>query len=215
MKKASILFVFLLVITSNFYSQSKKLTAVELFMALPAEYMGGKKSERNGFFDEMSAESDFLSFSVSNSEVPKIIAESFANPQSSGHLRVFHSKSQTIIALCFQTVDAANSNSLAARLENMKVQLFMLEYKNGKFADVTESILPKITIDEAHKFLTENYEMKNVQKDEILIEKQVGPMDNGVLVTAKTKGRRAVITLKWYKWTGTEFMEAEYKMRKS
>lgn len=85
----------------------------------------------------------------------------------------------------------------------------LLENKGGKWTNVTNAMLPKVSVDEAYKVLTENFKM-NVKKEDVWVETQISRDKNGLQTVARIKGDDSITTLKWFKWTGRDFAEGEF-----
>jgi hypothetical protein len=205
MKKTALLLIFTIAFCANAFAQ-KTLTAKQLFMSLPNEYINGTAKERATFLTfPKSIKTDFLSFMITENAVPKMIAGDFKEPQSIGDLRVFRGKSSTIVGLRYQIGDGKEMNPTP---DTTKIITVLLERKGGKWMDVTESMLPKVSSDYAHKVLTENFKM-NVKAEDVWVETQISKDKNGLLTVARIKGNDAVTTLKWFKWNGQDFVETE------
>lgn len=208
MKKTFILLSFLfLAFTSNAFAQ-KTLTAKQLFMQLPNDYINGSKAEKATFLSfPDSIKTDTLSFFISENAVPKKIAGDFQVPQSIGSMRVFRGKSSIIVGLRYQVDNRKEQNPT---VDTTKVITVLLEYKGGKWTDVTDSKMPKVSADYAYKVLSENFQMKGLKKEDVWVETQLGIDKSGLAAVARIKGDTSVTDLKWFKWTGKNFVEAEY-----
>lgn len=211
MRKTFILLLFLVLgLSANAFAQKNPKNAVDFFAALPAEYMTGTRAERlgtkdrGGYLMTQSVKPDFLTFSLFEDQVPQIIRGSLKVPQGLGQLKLFRGKSKTIIGLSFQISDKNEANPTT---DTVYWHTFLLEYKGGKWSNVTASLMPKVTVDEAYKVLTEDFQMKDVKKEDVRIEAQLNADKNLLLFVAKRKGDDSVTTLKLFKWNGTAFVE--------
>ncbi len=209
MKKTFILVCLLvLAFSTNVFAQ-KQMTAKQLFMSLPNDYVVGTAKERATFLTfPKSVKADFLTFIMTENAVPKTIAGDFKEPQAIGNLRVFRSKSSTIVGLRYQVGDGKEVNPT---VDTTKIITVLLENKGGKWTNVTEAMLPKVSVDDAYKVLTEDFQMKDVKKEDVWIETQVSKDKSGLMTFARIKGDDSITALKFFKWTGTEFIEAEDK----
>jgi hypothetical protein len=205
MKKHFILLSLLvLVFSANVFA---KKTAKQIFMSLPNDYVSGTAKQRAMFLTfPKSIKPDFLTFMMTEEDVPKMLAGDFKQPQAIGDLRVFRGKTSTIAALRYQVGDGKEANPTT---DTTKIITVLLENKAGKWTDVTDSMMPKVSVDDAYKVLTENFQI-NVKKEDVWVETQVGKDKSGLQTVARIKGNDSVTTLKWFKWTGKDFVEAVY-----
>lgn len=199
---------------ANVFAQKKPTTAKEFFALLPAEYMTGTAAERlgakdtSGYLFQQSVTRDSLKFMLLEGDVPDIVKGSLTVPQATGEMRLFRGKDRTIVGLTFQVGDKNEANPTT---DTVYWHTFLLEYKNGKWTDMTAALLPKVTVDEACKVLTEDFQMKDVKKEDVRVEAQLGQDRDALLFVAKRKGDDSVTTLKWFKWTGNEFVAHVYE----
>jgi hypothetical protein len=191
MKKTFILLSLLvLVFSANTFAQ-KQMTARQLFMSLPSEYVIGTAKQRAAFLSfPDTIKPDTLSFFIYEGGISKKLGGNFQEPQAIGSMRVFRGKSSTIIGLRYQVDDRREKNPT---VDTTKIITVLLENKNGKWTNVTESKMPKVSADYAYK---------------ILIETQLGIDKNGLAAVARIKGDTSVTSLKWFKWTGKDFVES-------
>lgn len=213
MKKIFILIgLFILAFSANAFAQKKKpaaakqMTAKQLFLALPDDYVVGAERAKNNLVFPKQMKSDFLTFMVASEQVPKVMAGDFKKPEGLGNLRVFRGKDKTIVGLRYQIGDSAEENP---SVDSVKVFTYLLEYKNGKWTDVTAALLPKVSIDDAYKTVSEIENTKNAKKEDVWIETQVSPDQNGLQNLIRVKGSDWVTPLKFYKWNGTKFVETQ------
>lgn len=211
MKKTFILLTLLVLgLSANAFAQKMPKKAVDFFAALPAEYMTGTRAERlgtkerGGYLMTQSATSDFLRFSLFEEDVPAIVRGSMTAPQSIGHLKLFRAKERTIVGLWFQVGDKNEKNPTT---DTIIQHTFLLEYKGGNWSNVTGSLMPIVSVDEAYKVLTENFQMKNVKKEDVRVESQLNEDKDLILLVARVKGDDSVTTLKLFKWNGSQFVE--------
>lgn len=185
----------------------KSLTARQLFMLLPNEYINGTKQERSGaIIFPKSVTAEFLPFMVSGTLVPSGLAGDFAKPEGLGAMRVFRKRSSIVVGLRYQLGDEANPNQ---SVDTVKIVTTLLEYKGGKWSDVTSALLPVITPESAQRTLQGFPETKDVKLEDVWVETQVSQDRNGLLLVGRVKGSEAVTPLKFFKWNGERFMESE------
>ncbi len=182
---------------------TKQITATELYKLLPNEYVNTPLDEREGDFFP-TVKPDYVKFILSGENVPKSLAGSFAEPEGLGDLRVFRGKSSVYVGLRYQLGDANAENPT---VDSVKMTTFLLEYKDKKWSDVTASILPKISIDEAHKMLS--VDDAQIKKENVWVDTQIFNDLNGFALIGRIKGSDRVTPLKTFKWNGIKFVEAE------
>ncbi len=210
MKKTFILLTLLVLsLSANAFAQKNPKKAVDFFAALPAEYMTGTRAERlgtksdGGYLFTQSAKADFINFALFEEDVPAFVKGSAAVPVSMGQLKLFRAKERTIIGLSFQVSDKTEKNPTT---DTVIWHSFLLEYKAGKWSNVTSLLMPKVSVDEAYKVLTEDFKM-NVKRENVRVEVQFNADKDLLLFVAKSKGSDAVTTLKLFKWDGSSFVE--------
>jgi hypothetical protein len=184
---------------------AKQITASELFLLLPDDYITMTSDERSDTL-EMSTtpKPDYLGFMVTGENIPKSLKGTFAEPEGLGNMRVFHGKSSVFVGLRYQIGDAAEENPT---VDSVKITTFLLEYKDGKWSDVTASLLPQISIDEAHKLLSENDPEAKIKKENVWIQTDISDDFNGFLLFGRIKGSDSATNLKTFKWDGIKFVE--------
>ncbi len=209
MKKIFILICLsVLAFSANTFAQ-KQLSAKQLFMSLPNEYVNGTAKEREAFLSfPDSIKADTLSFFIFENGISKKIGGNFQKPQAVGSMRVFRGKSSTIIGLRYQVDDRTEKNPT---VDTTKIITVLLENKNGKWTDVTQSKMPKVSADYAYQVLTKDYQMKDLKKENVWVETQLGIDKSGLAAVARIKGDTSVTSLKWFKWNGLRFIESEDK----
>ncbi len=205
MKKIFILLSLLvLTLSANVFAQ-KQMTAKQLFMSLPNDYVNGTAKQRATFLAfPKSVKPDFLTFMITENAVPKMIAGDFTAPQALGDLKVFRGTSSTIVGLRYQISDDKEANPT---VDTTKVITVLLENKGGKWTNVTDTMMPKVSVEHAYKVLTEDFKM-NVKKEDVWIETQVSKYKNGLMTFARFKGEDSITTLKFFKWNGNAFVES-------
>jgi hypothetical protein len=222
MKKTFILLsLIVLAFSANAFAQAKKpakkpatkqtivkqTTAKQFFLNLSDDYVVGTADDKEGALIFPSAISaDYLEFMVSDELVPKSMAGDFKEPEGLGSLRVFRGKGRTIIGLRFQLGDRTNENPT---IDSVKVFSYLLENKDGKWTDVTASLLPKISIDEAHQSVIDKEDTKDAKKEDVWIETQFNNDKAGLGMFARVKGNDSITTLKFFSWDGMKFVEVE------
>jgi hypothetical protein len=73
----------------------------------------------------------------------------------------------------------------------------LLENKGGKWTDVSNVMLPKVSVDHAFKVLTEGFKM-TVKKEDVWIKTQVGKDKNRLMTFARIKGDDSITTLNFF-----------------
>ncbi len=205
MKKIFILLSLLvLTFSANVFAQ-KPMTAKQLFMSLPNDYVNGTAKQRATFLVfPKSVKPDFLTFMITENAVPKMIAGDFTAPHALGDLKVFRGTSSTIVGLRYQISEDKETNPT---VDSVKIITLLLEYKGGKWTDVSEAMMPKVSVDYAYKVLTEGFKM-TVKQEDVWIETQVSKYKNGLMTFARIKGEDSITTLKFFKWNGNVFVES-------
>lgn len=208
-RKFILLTLLILSLAASAFAQKNPKKAVDFFAALPAEYMTGTRAERlgtkdrGGYLMTLSAKPDFLRFSLFEEQVPAYIKGSLEVPQSLGQLKLFRAKDRTIVGLSFQVSDKNEKNPTT---DTVFQHTLLLEYKNGQWTNATASLMPKVSVDEAYKVLTENFQMK-VKREDVRVEAQLNEDKDLLLLVAKSKGNESVTVLKLFKWNGSGFVE--------
>lgn len=185
----------------------KQTTAKQFFLSLPNDYIFGTTEEKEAtliFPNSMTA--DYLQFMVSDELVPKALTGDFREPEGLGEMRVFRGKDRNIIGLRFQLGDRLEENPTT---DKVKIFTYLLENKNGRWTDVTASLLPKISLDEALLAVADKEDTKNAKKEHIWIETQVMKEKAGLGMFARVKGSDTITTLKFFIWDGVKFVEVE------
>jgi len=127
------------------------------------------------------------------------------NPVAMGDLKVFPAKDRTIIGLMFrvETIDDRNESR-----DKIRWQTFLLEYKGGNWRDATDELMPKVSVEEGYKFLTENLQIENIKKEDLRIEPQINPDKDTLLMVARRHGMENQ-TVKLFEWNGSKFVEVK------
>jgi hypothetical protein len=215
MKKPVILLILLvLAFSANTFAQKKKpakkpiakqLTAKQFFMALPNDYVIGTAEEREGYLVfPSSILPDYLTFMLTDEEVPKTIAGTFKEPEGLVELRVFRGKLSNFIGLRYQTGDRTEENPT---IDSVKITTVLLENNGENWKDVTDKLMPKISIDEAHQAVIVNADLKDTKKENVWIETQLSKEASSLSLVARVKGSDSVTVLNRYKWNGEKFVE--------
>lgn len=207
MKKIIIISSLIIIALSGNIFAQKTLNAKQLFMLLPNEYVSGTKYEREtALVFPNSIKPDFLTFMISGKLLPENLAGNFAQPEGLGDMRVFKGKSKIITGLRYQIGDGQNTE---LNVDSTKIVTVLLEYKNKKWTNVTDSLMPKISADEAYRTLIKFPETKDVKKENVWIETQVSKDESGLLLIGRVKGTETATPLKFFKWNGEKFVESE------
>lgn len=192
---------------ANGFAQNSPKNATDFFLNLPNEYLGGTKVERRGFLGKKFTTSFYVDFLLFDNAVPNFLRDSIGAPQSMGQLKLFRGKQKTIVGLSYQVSDGNEKNST---VDSTKWTTLLLEYKGGKWSNVTETVMPKVSVDYAYKVLTEAFLMKSLKKDDVRVETQLNRDKDRMLFVARIKGDDSVTILKLFKWNGIEFVESEF-----
>lgn len=207
MRKTFVLLSLLLLAFSGNAFAQKNLTAKQLFILLPNEYVVGTKTEREtALVFPNSIKPDFLTFMISGKLVPKNLAGDFSQAEGLGDMRVFKGKSSVIVGLRYQIGDGQETNPT---VDTTRIVPVLLEYKNKKWTNVTELLMPKISADEAYQTLVKFPDTKDVKKENVWIETQVSKDQSGLLLVGRAKGSETATPLKFFKWNGEKFIESE------
>jgi hypothetical protein len=208
MKKTFILLSLLvLALSANVFAQ-KQMTAKQLFMSLPNDYIVGTAKQRAALLFTKSVKPDYLDAALYENNIPKAFVSDYKEPQGLVDLKVFRGKSSTIVGLRYQVGDGKAENPT---VDSVKIMTLLLEYKDGKWTEVTDLLLPKVSVDYAYKVLTADFQMKDVKQEDVWIESQVNAAYKGIMTFARIKGENSVTALKFFKWNGSGFVEAENK----
>jgi len=176
-------------------------------MLLPNNYVNGTKIERStALVFPNSVKPDFLTFMISGGLVPKNLSGDFKQAEGLGDLRVFRGKSSVIVGLRYQIGDSQEANPT---IDTTKLVTVLLEYKGKKWMNVTDSLLPKISAEEAHQTLIKFEETKDAKKENVWVETQVSKDRRGLLLVGRVKGSETATPLRFYEWNGAKFVEAE------
>lgn len=176
-------------------------------MSLPNDYVSGNAKQRAAFLSfPGTIKADTLSFFIYENGISKKIGGDFVKPQAIGSMRVFRGKSSTFVGLRYQVDDRTEKNPT---VDTTKIITLLLENKNGKWTDVTDSKMPKVSAEHAYKVLVEDYQMKDLKKEDVWVETQLGIEKSGLAAVARIKGDTSVTSLKWFKWNGSDFIESE------
>lgn len=207
MKKPLVLLTLLfLAFSGNVFAQ-KTLTAKQLFMLLPNEYVVGTKTEReNALVFPKSIKSDFLTFMISGKLISKTLAGEFAEAEGLGDMRIFKGKSSVIVGLRYQIGEAQEANPT---IDGVKITTILLEYQNGNWTNITDPLIPKISPDEVYQTIVKFPDTKNAKKEDVWVETQVSKDRSGLLLVGRVKGSDWVTPLKFFKWNGEKFVESE------
>ncbi|NJM54259.1 MAG: hypothetical protein HC846_13290 [Blastocatellia bacterium] len=174
---------------------------------MPNEYVNTPTDEREGdLIFPSKNKPDYVKFMLSGENVPNSLKSDFAEPECLGDLRVFYGKSSVYVGLRYQLGDATAENP---PVDAVKITAILLEYKDGKFTDVTASMLPKISLEDAHKSMSENDPEAKIKKEDVWVETQILEDLNGFILAGRVKGSYTVSPLKTFKWDGMKFVESE------
>jgi hypothetical protein len=183
----------------------KQMTAKQFFMALPNDYVVGTAEEREGYLIfPNSILPDYLTFMLTDEEVPKTIAGTFKEPEGLVELRVFRGKLSNFVGLRYQLGDRTEENPT---VDSVKITTVLLENKDEIWTDVTDKLMPKISFEEAHQAVIVNTDLKDVKKENVWIETQLSKEASSLLLVARVKGSDSATVLKWFKWDGEKFIE--------
>ncbi len=177
-------------------------------MSLPNDYINGSLQHRATFLSfPKSIKADTLSFFLFDNGVSKKIGGDFQEPQAIGSMRVFRGKSRTVVGLRYQVDDRKEKNPT---VDTTKIVTVLLENINGEWTEATDSLIPKASVDLAYESLIKNYQMKDVKREDVWIETQLGIDKSGIAQVIRIKRDTSVTDFKWFKWNGGSFVESEY-----
>lgn len=204
MKKLSILLGLLVLLSASVFAQ-KQMSARQLFMALPGDYVVGSAKERAAYLTfSGSIKADFLTFMITEDAIPKSLAGDFREPQGLVDMRVFRGGSRSVVGLTYQLGDGREATPTT---DKTRIVTVMLEYRGGKWTNITPTILPTVSVKEAHEVLVKNFQMTEVSHDDVRVEAQMSKDRNGMILVARVKGSDSVTILKQFTWNGKAFVE--------
>jgi hypothetical protein len=202
MKKILVLSIITLALSLTAFGQAKKMTVKDYFLAIPNEFMKAEPAKRATWIESESAEDGYLSYNIPIKE----ITDEDGDGKVWGNFQVFEKKSGGVILgmstnLCEEGVCLG--------------QLLFLDYKGGKFENVTEDLAPLIDNDEVIKILRETPSFENKERlqdgKEVPLYISFNGMDKVIQYTAGGENGDGGVVAKMFKWNGETFAEFEYE----
>lgn len=185
------------------FAQKKELTIKDHFLAIPTEFIKAESKKRAAWIETENADDGNLTYNIPLSE----LTDEEGDGKVFGGLQIFKKKNGGVLI--------GMVNNLCAEGECIGMMRF-LDYKNGKYMDISEDYLIIPDNDEVIKILREApaFENKKVLKDGVqvplAIEFYGGEKVIHFLAGCKTSTDGGVVA-KMYKWNGEAFVEFEYQ----
>jgi len=207
MKKFILLTILAVSLSVGVFAQKaqtkKEMTVKEYFLAIPNEFLNAPAAKRSAWIENENAADGNLTFNIPISE----ITDEEGEGSVFGGLQVFKKKDGGILL--------GMVNNMCAEGECIGMMRF-LDYKAGKFTDVSEDYLIIPDNDEVIKILraAPAFEDKKSLKDGVQVplalEFYGGEKSIHFLAGCKTSTDGGVVA-KMYKWNGEAFVEFEYQ----
>jgi hypothetical protein len=193
-------------LASKEQTASEQMTAEQYFRALPDDYVVGTPKDKEEIIGFKEPKLDYVSFLFEGEQVPKALAGNFKEPEGLGKMRIFRGKDTTIVGLRLLIGDSTEKTPTT---DSYKITTYLLEYKDGKWTNKTDALLPKISVDYAYKVLSEDFQMKELKQEDVWIEYQINELHKGIMTVARVKGNELRTNLKFFIWNGAKFVEPE------
>jgi hypothetical protein len=183
-------------------AQTKPRTVKDFYLQIPAEFFPSDAAKRARWIDITDEEGRFLSL-----EIPvKDITGEEGGPNSSvfGEIKLFKRKNgATLLGQSITLCDAGVCQSQAR----------LLEYNNGKWKDVSEELLPKVSNEDAIKALRDSVSYDKPLKDgeEIPLVINFTQGDNITYGAAIKPDGRTLSGIKTFAWDGEQFNVVTYE----
>lgn len=203
MKKLILLTFCALILNAAAFAQKKEMSVKDYFLAIPTEFIKAESNKRAAWIENENAEDGNLTYNIPISE----LTDEEGDGKVFGGLQVFKKKDGGVLL--------GMVNNLCAEGECIGMMRF-LDYKAGKFADVSEDYLIIPDNDEVINILRNApaFEDKKSLKDGVqvplAIEFYGGEKSVHFLAGCKTSTDGGVVA-KMYKWNGEAFVEFEYQ----
>lgn len=203
MKKLIILTFCALILNAVAVAQKKELSVKEHFLALPTEFIKAEAKKRAAWIESESLETGYLSYSIPLSE----LTDEEGDADVFGAMQIFEKKGGgTLIGMI---------NNLCAEGQCIGMMRF-LDYKNGKYTDVSDDYLIVPDNDEVIKILraAPAFEKKSSLKDgeQVPLALDFNSNDKVIHFIAGCEDKSCGgVVAKMYKWNGEAFVEFEYE----
>jgi hypothetical protein len=201
MKKALVITVIALAMNIVAFGQSS-MTVKDYFLKIPNEFLKADAAKRTAWIEAEATEEGYLSFNI---PVKEITGED-------GEGKVFGS---------FQVFEKSDNGILLGMATNLceegvcQGQILFLDYKAGKFTDVSEEYILQPDNDEVIKTLREApaFENKDSLKDgeQVPLYINFGSTDKTVQFSAGGNNGDGGVVAKMFKWNGEAFVEFEFE----
>jgi hypothetical protein len=201
MKKVLLLAVIALAMNIVAFGQSS-MTVKDYFLKIPNEFLKADAAKRTAWIEAEATEEGYLSFNI---PVKEITGED-------GEGKVFGS---------FQVFEKSDNGILLGMATNLceegvcQGQILFLDYKAGKFTDVSEEYILQPDNDEVIKTLREApaFENKDSLKDgeQVPLYINFGSTDKTVQFSAGGNNGDGGVVAKMFKWNGEAFVEFEFE----
>jgi len=202
-KKIILLTLCAIALNSTAFAQKKEMSVKDYFLAIPTEFIKAESKKRAAWIETENAEDGNLTYNIPLSE----LTDEEGDGKVFGGLQIFKKKTGGVLL--------GMVNNLCADGECIGLMKF-LDYKAGKFTDVSEEYLIIPDNDEVIKILrgAPAFEDKKSLKDGVqvplAIEFYGGEKIIHFVAGCKTSTDGGVVA-KMYKWNGEAFVEFEYQ----
>lgn len=205
MKKLTILTTLIFLIAGVAAAQNNAPKTInEYFLEIPSEYIKSDTRQRALWIDEDNAKQGYLAFTIPAAQI--LDEDEDLDATIFGEAQLFNKdKGGVIVGL---TINICAENKCAG-------QMLLLDYNNGNWKNVTDTLAPEIDTDEVYNILKESPAYgKPIEKDEeIPMAIQLNGEERSIhyLANCKVSFDGGVI-VKMFKWNGKSFVEFEYEM---
>jgi hypothetical protein len=187
-------------------SASKEMTVKEYFLAIPTEYLKADAKKRADWIESDDNSIGYLSFTMPADEIPggeELEEEGVVY----GNVQIFK-KTKGGAVIGFSVNMCAESKCIG--------QMLMLDYKDGKWEDLTSDLSPIVDNDEVVKILKTAPAFKNKAELKEGVEVPLAIQFNGNNKTIDflagcVGGCDGGVVVKMFKWNGSVFTEFEYE----
>lgn len=203
MKKFILLAFCALILNSMAFAQKKEMSVKDYFLAIPTEFIKADAKKRTAWIEYENTEDGNLTFNIPVSE----ITGEEGDGSVFGGLQVFKKKDGGVLL--------GLVNNMCAEGECLGMMRF-LDYKAGKFTDVSEDYLIIPDNDEVIKILRNApaFEEKESLKDgvQVPLALEISGSEKVINFIGGCKNSTdGGVVAKMYKWNGEAFVEFEYE----
>lgn len=204
MKKILVLTIMAISMSFTAFGQAKKMTVKDYFLAIPSEFIKAPASKRSAWIEQNSTSIGYLSYNI---PVKELTGET-GDGSVFGSIQVFKKKNGDVLL--------GMANNMCAEKQCIGLMRF-LEYKKGKFTDVSEDYMIIPDNDEVIKILRDApaFTKKDSLKDgvQVPLTLDFNGNDKTIQFTAGVEKKLdGGVVAKTYKWNGVAFVEFEYPM---